>query len=79
MYAHGIGVSKNEKKAVEWYKKAAKLDDGLAQHNLAKAYCLGQGVPKDLKQCAYWAKKSMNNGLDLYSLWKQFELDKYNK
>ena len=49
-YEDGIGVEKDEQKAVEWYKKAAKQGDVKAQNNLALCYEDGIGVEKDEKQ-----------------------------
>ncbi len=33
-YRQGTGVTKDEKKAVEWYEKAAAQNDASAQSNL---------------------------------------------
>jgi TPR repeat protein len=38
MYFNGIGVSKNDKEAVKWYKKAVEQGHVKAQINLALIY-----------------------------------------
>lgn len=58
LYHSGSGVPMDEKKAVEWYKKAAKSGHPLAQEYLAAGYEEGWfGLPKDTKKAAYWRKK----------------------
>lgn len=50
MYDRGIGVKKDNFKAVEWYTKAANQGYAKAQSNLASMYVTGEGVPLDYKQ-----------------------------
>lgn len=38
MYEVGAGVTKNEKEAVFWYKKAALAEDKTAQYNLGVSW-----------------------------------------
>jgi TPR repeat protein len=35
LYENGIGVEKDEKEAVKWYRKAANQGLAVSQHNLA--------------------------------------------
>ena len=63
--------------ALAIWKPMAEEGNGSAQKNLAVLYCLGNGVEKDLKTCAYWAKKAYLNGSDTSRLWRDFELQKY--
>jgi TPR repeat protein len=51
-YFYGHGVKKDERKAVEWYKKAAAKNDAKALYNLGHCYADGEGV----KQSNRWAK-----------------------
>ena len=67
----------DHKTAVDIWKPLAQEGEAGAQYNLAVSYCLGNGVEKDLKQCAYWAKKAYQNGRDTSRLWNDFELSKY--
>ena len=49
-YQNGIGVKKNLKKAVKWYKAAAKQGNSKAQNNLGYCYQNGKGVKKNPKK-----------------------------
>ena len=46
MYQNGDGVTKDDKKAVEWYTKSAEQGYALGQNNLGVMYENGQGVTK---------------------------------
>ena len=54
MYSIGWGVPKDEKLAVEWYRKAADQGDADAQFNLGVMYDNGRGVPKDDVSAYTW-------------------------
>ena len=57
IYYWGIGISKDEKNAVEWWMIAAKQNDAEAQYNLGYAYLDGLGVEKDIRKALdYWLK-----------------------
>ncbi len=62
MYQTGQGVTKDLKKAAEWYQKAADQGYAVAQSNLGLMYLDGQGVIKDLKKAAEWIQKAANQG-----------------
>ena len=49
---------KDEKKAVEWYEKAAAQGNAGAQYNLGVSYYNGQGVGKDEKKAVEWYEKA---------------------
>jgi len=51
------GVVKDQSQAISWYRKAADQGDVSAERNLAVAYLLGQGVPKDKAQSDVWYGK----------------------
>ena len=58
MYHSGIAVQMNEKKAVEWYQKAASNGHTQAQEYLAAAYREGWfGLKKDAAKADYWDAK----------------------
>ena len=72
MYAVGSGVSKDERKAKEWLRKAAtqfelfqKLaaqGDARAQLGLGWMYVLGEGVPVDAAKAFEWVQKAAVQG-----------------
>ena len=61
-----VFVTKNNKQAIFWTKKAALQDNAFAQFALANAYYYGQGVVKDKKQAVYWITKVAKQG-DYYA------------
>ena len=50
MYQNGEGVSKNYKKAFEWYQKSALQGQYDAQNNLGFMYESGTGTSKNFKK-----------------------------
>ena len=61
-YGNGIGVAKDEKKAVYWYTKAAEQGYAIAQNNLGRCYDNGIGVEKDEKKAVEWYTKAAEQG-----------------
>jgi TPR repeat protein len=61
-YHTGQGLSRDDKKAVAWYRKAAERGNAMAMCNLAAMCADGQGVPKDEKQAVEWFRKSAELG-----------------
>lgn len=47
LYAKGIGVEKNDKKALTLFQSSARLNDSLGQYELSISYWLGEGVARD--------------------------------
>ena len=47
LYYSGVGVAKDEKKAVENFQLAAAQGHALAQYSLGECYVYGTGVAKD--------------------------------
>ena len=43
-YENGIGISKHEKKAIEWYLKSAESENAITQNNLGNCYQNGIGT-----------------------------------
>lgn len=62
MYEQGIGVTKDEKKAVYWYNKAAMQGNSAAQFNLGVLYENGRGTPKDYAKANMWYRKAAAQG-----------------
>ena len=50
MYVEGIGIAKDDCKAVEWYQKAAEQGHIEAQFNLGGMYQFGIGIEKDARK-----------------------------
>lgn len=61
-YQNGDGVEKNDKVAVEWYRKAADQGNSDAQANLGGMYQDGTGVEKNNEQAVFWYRKSADQG-----------------
>jgi len=62
MYLEGRGVPKDEKKAVEWFQKAAEQGMPKAQFRLGMMYAQGRGVPQDRAKADEWYKKAADQG-----------------
>lgn len=53
----GLGIAKDYKKAIEWWKKSAENGNTYAQLKLASCYTRGSlGLAKDRKEAAKWYK-----------------------
>lgn len=63
LYNKGWGVSKNQYKAVYWYKKAAAQGNADAEFHLGFGYWSGEGVHKSYVKAAYWWQKAAAQGL----------------
>jgi localization factor PodJL len=61
-YAKGTGVSKNLKKAAEWYHRAAAQGFAPGQYRLAALYERGQGVKKDDGMARTWYRRAAELG-----------------
>jgi TPR repeat protein len=62
MYEQGIGVSKDEKEAIVWYRKSAVQGNVFAQYNLAVLYENGRGTAVDFAQAHEWYRKASVQG-----------------
>ena len=62
MYEEGLGVSQDNAKAVEWYRKAAEQVHATAQCNLGIMYENGRGVSQDNAKAVEWYRKSAEQG-----------------
>ena len=63
-YQLGIdaGFKKDDKQAVEWWRKAADQGHAEAQASLGELYYNGRGVEKDEKQAVEWWRKAADQG-----------------
>ena len=61
-YYNGDGVTKDNAKAAEWYRKAAEQGNEFAQYNLGAMYDKGEGIPKDAAKAGDWWKKAAAQG-----------------
>lgn len=68
-YATGKGVAKNEKKAVEWYKKAADHRNSCACENLASRYANGSLPGGNAKAKEYYIKAFIYGSRDAAESW----------
>jgi TPR repeat protein len=55
-------VSQDSRQAADWYKKAAKQDDRLADWLLGRLYYIGNGIPRDLSAAESWLQKPARQG-----------------
>jgi len=62
MYENGKGVVKNNKKAVNWYTKAAEQGHIGAQNNLGVIYFYGDSATQDYKKAFSWLNKAAEQG-----------------
>jgi len=62
MYYTGRGVPQDERRAVEWYSKAAEQGGARAQGNLGSLYLNGRGVPRNDRQAVEWYRKAAEQG-----------------
>ena len=57
-YRDGIGVDKDMKEAVKWYRKAAEQGEAEAQYQLGISLLNGKGTAKNPKEAADWFEKA---------------------
>lgn len=75
MYETGKGVREDPGRAVEYYRRGAKLGDIYAQFNLAVSYNTGIGVPMNYRAAVKWYRKAAEQGASFaqYSLATMYE------
>lgn len=61
-YEHGGGITKNPKKAIQWYCKAAVKGSSNAQVNLAWMLLNARGIEKDDALAVRWFKAAAKSG-----------------
>lgn len=62
MYEKGMGVPKDERKAVAWYRKSAEQGNSNAQFNLGVLCEHGRGGPVDFAQAHKWYRRAAVQG-----------------
>ena len=62
MYEQGDGVARDMSKAIAWYRKAAALNDDVAQFYLGYLYYQAIGLKKDYRQAFIWFSKAAQQG-----------------
>ena len=62
MYEQGIGITKDESKALVWYLKAAQQGNSNAQYNLAVLYENGRGCDVNFKEANRWYRAAVAQG-----------------
>src|SRR6266542_1375170 len=65
-YRFGIGVEKDETKAIEYLKKSAEKGHNMARIVLCYLYMNGEGTEKDLDKAIYWFNKATENKFAQY-------------
>eukprot|EP00614_Pseudopedinella_elastica_P014111 CAMPEP_0172581742 /NCGR_PEP_ID=MMETSP1068-20121228/1075_1 /TAXON_ID=35684 /ORGANISM="Pseudopedinella elastica, Strain CCMP716" /LENGTH=71 /DNA_ID=CAMNT_0013374845 /DNA_START=15 /DNA_END=226 /DNA_ORIENTATION=- len=62
MYDQGRGVSRSDKEAAAWWRKAADQGHAGAQFNLGDMYEEGRSVPKNIAKALSWFRKAAAQG-----------------
>ena len=65
MYDNGLGVPKDDKEAVKWWRKAAKQGFAQAQSTLGVMYYFGEGVSVNSIKAYMWWSLAMEQGNEL--------------
>ena len=65
MYKYGNGVTKDYKKAVDWYTKSAEQGYASGQWNLGVMYQNGDGVTMDKSKAVEWYTKAAEQEFQL--------------
>ncbi|RHZ57536.1 hypothetical protein Glove_386g18 [Diversispora epigaea] len=63
-YLLGIGTTKDDDKAFQWYIKSAEGGNSGGQYSLANCYFNGIGTTKDEKKALHWYMKSYTNSFE---------------
>ncbi len=62
MYGKGVGVTRDDVEAYNWYHKAAELGHPNAQFNLGVIYAKGRGIDKNLDEAKKWYQQAAAQG-----------------
>lgn len=65
MYLQGRGVPKDIKVAIEWFFKAALLNDAEAEYLLGMCNVRGEGIPRNVELAIDWFEKAANRNYQL--------------
>lgn len=58
MYQDGLGVARDEKKALYWYEQSGKNGEAEAQFMAGLMYSDGIGVPQNYEKAVYWYQQA---------------------
>jgi hypothetical protein len=61
-YQLGLGVEKNPKEAMNWYRLAADQGNSTAKNNIGVLFENGLGVPQDYNKAAWWYQTAADQG-----------------
>jgi len=61
LYYHGIGVKKDNKKALQYTSQAAEIGEPMAMYNLGKCYMEGIGTTPSKGKAIRWIRKAAVN------------------
>ena len=61
-YSNGLGVSRNPKKAAQWFLAAARRGDACSMYNLALMLEVGDGIPKNSRRAVKWYLQAAKKG-----------------
>ena len=64
IYADTLSALRDDKKAVEWYRKGAQAGNAQSMTMLGVMHYLGRGAPLDYAQALSWFRKSAEAGID---------------
>lgn len=75
MYELGLGVTRDEKRSVNYYRQAADKGYSYAQYNLAVSYDTGIGVSLNYREAVKWYKRAAEQGTSIaqYNLGVMYE------
>ena len=62
LYYDGLGVEQDYAKVMEWYEKAAELNDAYAMNEIGYMYQEGLGVEQDYAKALEWFEKAAEAG-----------------
>jgi uncharacterized protein len=68
LYANGINVQQDFKKALHWFRKSADQGYSLGQCNLGLMYLDGYGVEKDNEEAAKFIRAAAEKGVAIAQL-----------
>ena len=62
MLSEGLGVAKNETRALFWYRNAADIGDAIGMYYTGRAHELGRGVSQNTDKAQTWYRQSAEAG-----------------
>lgn len=63
LFDEGKKIYQSDRKAFEWYQKAAEQGNAKAQNNLANMYASGRGCTERMDLAVFYRKKAANAGI----------------